>query len=157
MSRAKFKIRAKINEETLDRLRDKRTATGWIFIEVNGLYFPEHNWDDFVFAVLGAWIHNAMLFERSVVEIENPFMDGPLAFRVRRETGATNVSMSFYRNDEKFIDDIIEIPFRRYLAELRGAAKSVLNEVRARGLADCREAVGFQRDLDALVEFEASR
>src|SRR5262245_25700833 len=85
MTRAKFKIRARTTEETFVRLRQGRGATGLIFLEVDGTCFPERDWDDFVLDLLASWSQNIVLFRYSVVELENSFMDGPFAFRIRRE------------------------------------------------------------------------
>lgn len=153
----KLKVRARTTSETFERMRAKRSPTGVIFIEVDGFCFPERDWDDFVVDVLVGWIDNAIQLGSSVVEFDNWFMDGPLSVRTRRDDVATDsLAVTLRRNDEPFVPEVFHVDLRRYVAELRGAAKSVLNEITKGGFADGREAAALQRQMKALARFEAS-
>lgn len=150
----RFAIHAEVTDETFARLRHGRAATGQIFLTIGQQHFPAERWDDFVLALLGAWISNALLFEGFVVEIENRFMDGPWSFRVRREPGAAALTVMGLRGGE-VTTPTVQVPVRRYFALLRGAAKSVLNDLRAGGVSEGVDVDDLRRKLRDLIELEA--
>ena len=156
VSISKLKIRAHTTSETFERMRAKRSVTGRIFVEVDGFCFPERDWDDFMIDVLVGWMDNAVLLGRHVVEVDNRFMDGPLSVRISRDIGSDALAVTLYRNDEPFVPQVFHVDLRRYVAELRGAAKSVLGELRKGGEGSAHETVALEHQLKKLAGFEAS-
>jgi hypothetical protein len=62
----------------------RRLVSGPIWLELDGLSFPAHEWDDFPVVILGFWLTNIQPFllgQSSVCEC--PFMDGPYQFNVQ--------------------------------------------------------------------------
>lgn len=70
----------KVNSESFVR---RRLVSGPIWLELDGVSFPAHEWDDFPVVILGFWLTNIkpLLLGQSHV-CECPFMDGPYQFNV---------------------------------------------------------------------------
>jgi len=151
----KFKVWAKATEDTFKCLPTKRTITGHLFVQVGDFFFPEKGWDDFVVVVLGWWIENAILLDGPVVEVDNLFMDGPYSFRSRREPGEKTVALTFLRDGQPLIPEKIKVPFRRYLAAIRGGTKDFFNQLGTHGESLDTDTQVLKNQLDKLMKLEA--
>ena len=68
-----------------DAFARRRLVSGPIWLELGGLSFPAHEWDDFPVVVLGFWLNNLkpLLLGQSTA-CECLFMDGPYQFNIHR-------------------------------------------------------------------------
>ena len=124
-----FRVRAEKTDETAERILSGRTATGRLFVQAGDYSFPEAEWDDFVAVVLNWWVSNALALDGAVIEVDNRFMDGPFSYRVRREPGAENITITFVRNGQAELPAYVEIPYKSYLRSLYEGAEQFLDEL----------------------------
>lgn len=124
-----FRVRAEKTDETVERILAGRTATGGLVVQAGDYRFPEAEWDDFVAVVLNWWVSNALALDGAVLEVENRFMDGPFSYRVRREPGAENITITFVRNGQEESPRELKIPYKCYLRSLYEGAEQFLDEL----------------------------
>lgn len=86
------------------------SITGHIFLRGPTVGFPEEGWSDFPVVILGWWIEGLTEVvvgkERS---FQGMFMDGPYAFVVHREPGAS-ARISWGKRNEETSIGIVDIP-----------------------------------------------
>lgn len=150
----KFKLHARIRPTMRERTMGGTALSGLLFVEVNGLYFPAENWGDYVLPVLGWWLENAIKLNFPDSEVKNIFMDGPYSFRLCRSTGSDTVRLTLYQDDIA-IPGEYTISYPRLLAEHRGAAKSVLNEIRSIRLCGKLDSSILETRLEHIIRLEA--
>ena len=81
-------------------------------------------------------------------------MDGSYSFRLCRRASSDDVRLTLYR-DDAVIPGEYTISYRRLLAEHRGAANSVINEIKAMGLELGSEGSVLATRLEHLMRLEA--
>jgi hypothetical protein len=59
-------------------------VTGIVFVEVNGVAFPDRHWNDFVVVILSWWLEALGRVPGSSTPQICSFMDGPFHFEVQR-------------------------------------------------------------------------
>lgn len=61
------------------------TVTGVISLKINGVFFPEKEWNDFIIVLIKNWLDSSysLLYEKSDYE-EFFFIDGPYFFRTKK-------------------------------------------------------------------------
>ena len=150
----KFKLHASAQPTLRERTTPGGTLSGTLFFEVNGIYFPAENWGDYVLPVLGWWIENATKLSFPGSEVKNIFMDGSYSFRLYRRATSDDVRLTLYR-DDAIIPGEYMVSYRRLLAEHRGAAKSVINEIKSMGLELGQEGAILATRLEHLIRLEA--
>jgi hypothetical protein len=155
MMTSKFKVHAKAMPTQLQLENHGSSISGLLFIEIDGFYFPGENWGDLVLPVLGWWIENAMRLMLSELDVKNIVMDGPHEFYLRRAAGSDEVSVSFARNGRTLPEHYV-VGYSRMLAAFRGAARSILNELKPMGLDDCGDASTLKTRLEHLIRLEAT-
>jgi hypothetical protein len=155
MTKAKFKVHARAAPTKLQLENAlKSSVSGTLFIEIDDVWFPAHNWGDFVVPVLGWWIENAMRLTLPGIEVKNIFMDGSYTFSLCRSAGSDDVSLTL-REDARTIIGQYTISYGRCLATLRGAAKSVLNELKDLEFGGYGEAATLRSRLEHLERLES--
>jgi hypothetical protein len=87
-------------------------------------------------------------------EAKNIFMDGPYTFSLRRRSGSDEASLTLHE-DSRTTSGQFTISYERCLATLRGAAKSVLNELGDLGYGGHGEAETLRSRLEHLVRLES--
>jgi hypothetical protein len=65
------------------------TATGVIYFEHCGEYFPENGWSDFPVPILAWWLHE-LFSDANPTRLD--FMDGPFTLEVRRNGKTASIS-----------------------------------------------------------------
>jgi hypothetical protein len=130
------------------------SVSGYLCIEVGGLYFPSEQWYDYVIPVLYWWLENAMRLHFPDSEVKNIFMDGWYEFRMRRTTGTDDVLLTLYDHG-RLTSEPYTVSYKRCLATLRGAAKNVLNELKELGVDEQGEASTLRSRLEHLMRLES--
>lgn len=148
----KLTVRAKA-DPTPEDFQLGGSISGILFIEIGDVYFPAASWGDYVIPVLNWWIDNVMKIANSPADVKNIFMDGAYFFIMKRASGTDNVEVTLFEDDDRPIGSYI-VSYRRCLAQLRGAAKSVLNELRDFGLYEKTGAQSLQSYLGQLTRLE---
>lgn len=121
---------------------------------MDGTYFPSQGWGDYIVPVLGWWMENAMRLLLPDQTVKNIFMDGACWFSLRRTSGSDDVLLVLYE-DERNVTGEFTISYTRCLATLRGAAKSVLHELRDMGFSCEGESTVIQSRLEHIIRLEA--
>lgn len=152
--RAKLKIHARISPTPLERAAPQGSVSGRLFVEVDGVFFPDHDWFDFVLPVLGWWLEDATRLNSPALEVKSRFMDGPHELHLVRAVGAADVLLTLCKNGRSEPTQYM-ISYARYLAALRGAARSVLNELTELGWRGAPEASTLETRLDHLMQLES--
>jgi hypothetical protein len=148
----KVTVRAKV-APTPSNFQFGGSISGILFLEIGDVFSPANNWGDYVVPVLNWWIDSIMKIANSPAEVKNIFMDGPYFFVMKRTFGTDDVKLVLFEDDERPIGSYI-VSYRRCLAQLRGAAKSVLNELRSLGLYEKIGAQSLEGDLHQLMRLE---
>ena len=152
--RAKLKVHARISPTPLEKATPQGSVSGRLFVEVDGIHFPEYDWFDFVLPVLGWWLEDATRLNSPGLEVKSRFMDGPHELRLVRAAGAADVLLTLCKNGRPEPTQYV-IGYARYLAALRGAARSVLNELTELGLSGNPEASTLETRLEHLMQLES--
>jgi hypothetical protein len=129
------------------------SISGILFLEIGDIFFPAESWGDYVIPVLNWWMDNIMKIANSPADVKNIFMDGSYFFLMKRTFGTDDVELALFEDDDRPIGSYI-VSYRRCLAQLRGAAKSVLNELRGLGLYEKTGAQSLQGYLNQLTRLE---
>ena len=87
-------------------------------------------------------------------EVHSICMDGPYTFTMRRSTASDDVLL-ILREDSRTIVGEYTISYKRCLASFRGAAKSVLNELKALGVEERGEASILRLTLEQVERLES--
>ena len=132
----------------------RSSISGTLFIGLGDVCFPAQHWGDYVLPTLNWWIENAQRLNFAEQDVKNIFMDGPYTFHLRRSRGRDDLSITLGEGVRR-TTGVYTISYRRYLATLRGAAKSVLNELKEFGFRIQGEAAGLQSRLEHLERLEA--
>lgn len=131
-----------------------RPGPGVLYLELDGDFFPAKNWSDRVLPVLGWWMENALALSYPGASIRNVFMDGPYVFTTTRVSEEDQLVVSLYgRSGEPLGDRSIQ--YSRYLASLRGAAKTVLQQARQLGFKDSEDLRTLETRLVHIERLEA--
>ena len=78
---SQFKIKLKTDE-----FAKRRLVSGPIWLELDGVSFPAHEWVDFPVAILGFWLTNIQpLMRGRATFCDFPFMDGPYLLGIHVE------------------------------------------------------------------------
>ena len=155
MTSVKFKVHAHLAPTRYELDHDlKSSISGTLFIQAGDVYFPAHGWGDYVIPVLYWWLDNAMRLYLPDSEVKNICMDGPYTFCTRRSAGSDDVLLTL-REDARNITGQYTISYGRCLAAFRGAAKSVLNELRDLGVAEQGETLTLRSSLEQLERLES--
>ncbi|MCC6554439.1 MAG: hypothetical protein IT372_15785 [Polyangiaceae bacterium] len=155
MQRAKFKVHASVSPTQMERSLMKGGISGSLFVEIDDTFFPARDWYDYILPVLGWWIESAMRLNMPESEAEFRFMDGPHEIRMRRSTGTDDVTVTMWSNGRLVTDRSYIVSYMRTLASIRGAAKSVINDLRAEGFVDHPETSTLQTRLEHLMRLES--
>lgn len=153
-------IVAQPTAETWARLSRRDSATGILFVRAGSFCFPEKGWDDLLFACLTAWTSNAVIMHGSGIEMDNGFMDGDFAFRVRRldrlPLSKARVRMSFLRGGRALPGaPVLNLSLRSHALELGRAARALLEAAAARRRSSAPDVRALRRalaDLQAAAE-----
>lgn len=154
MTHSKFKVYAHALPTPTDLASPGFSISGRLCIQIDNVYFPTENWYDYVVPVLGWWIDNAMRLYLPESEVTSIVMDGSYEIRMRRAAGADDVRLTLYENGKARPDQYI-IGYGRCLAALRGAAKSVLNELKDLGVDERGEIWSLRNTLDQVIRLES--
>jgi hypothetical protein len=145
----KIKVHASISKDG-----SASSATGPLYLQVEDDYFPHEGAKTYVIVVLCWWMQNAMALMLAESEVKNITMDTASTCRMRRAAGSDDLTVVLYDgNARPYAQHIVS--FKRYLAGLRGAAKSVLNELATRGLDRTSDADALRDQLLQLESLEA--
>jgi hypothetical protein len=156
MTKARFRVFAHAEPTELQVQNALRSSiSGTLFVELDDTCFPARGWGDYVVPVLGWWMENAMRLNLPDSEVKYIVMDGPYEMRMRRATGSDDVTTTLWWNGRKLVDREYVISYGRCLAMLRGAAKSVLNELKELGFRGDGEASTLQSRLEHVVRLES--
>jgi len=154
MTHSKFKVHAHASPTQMDLAMPRYFMSGRLYIEVDGVYFPTEGWYDYVVPVLCWWIDNAMRLYLPDSEVKNICMDGPYTFYMRRSVGSDEVLLTL-REDARSVTGQYTISYKRCLATFRGAAKTVLNELRELGVEEQGETSNLRSSLVQLERLES--
>jgi hypothetical protein len=123
-------------------------------LQIEEDYFPHEGAKTYVCVVLCWWMQNAMALMLPESEVKNITMDTASTCRMRRAAGSDDLTVMLYDgNGQPYAQRIVS--FKRYLAGLRGAAKSVLNELVTQGLGRRSDADALRHQLQQLESLEA--
>ena len=140
-------LEIRVNPETLEH---GGNITGTLAVGLNGHWFPDPDWNDFVVVVLGWWCRSlrALLSEASA---ELPFMDGSYRVRIER-SDTTFARVLLMNNDGRVLGEGVA-SLSALIAGVDRAARVVLHECRARGwdTEDVEELSDGHRSLAAAV------
>jgi hypothetical protein len=151
---SKFKVHAHVSPTPMQFESPGSSVSGELHIEVDDLCFPTEGWHDYVTPVLCWWIENAMRVYLPDSEVKSICMDGAYEFSMRRGAGGDEVSLTL-REDHHTVIGHFTVSYKRCLATLRGAAKSVINELAEMGLTRLGEASGLPGYLEQLERLES--
>jgi hypothetical protein len=150
----KFQVQASVTPSTEGKAAARGSIPGTLVVRVADTCFPSENWVDLVIPVLGWWLENTMRLVLPDSDVKNVFMDGPYAFHMRRCVGSDDVLLTFSENG-RIVSQLYTVSYRRCLASLRGAAKTVLGQVRARGLGNHPDVSTLETRLEHLLRLES--
>jgi hypothetical protein len=75
-------------------------TTGVIYLSVEDVFFPEKNWNDFVFTVLSWWMKSADNLNKGLTSTEDfNFMDGPFKFNINKK--GDKIYIKLFRRDKE--------------------------------------------------------
>jgi hypothetical protein len=151
---AKLKIHSRISPTSLEKTTPQGSVSGRLFVEIDGLYFPDYDWFDYVLPVLGWWLEDATRLLSPGLEVKSRFMDGPYELGLVRTAGSADVLLTLCKNGRPGPNQY-KVSYARYLATLRGAAKSVLNDLAEIGLNSSPEASTLETRLEHLERLES--
>lgn len=127
-------MRIHIDKDSLNKSRSG-LITGRISIEINGTFFPEREWDDFVVVILNFWGEAFKRLIENGHSEEFRFMDGPFYFQgTLGETGTLDFEFIDGRDsrNHKIIDKTqLSIPEMKMILE--EAVHSVLSIIESQG------------------------
>ena len=151
---AKLKVHARVSPTPLEKATPQGSVSGRLFVEVDGLYFPNYDWVDYVLPVLGWWLEDATRLLSPDLEVKSRFMDGPHEISLVRIAGTAGVLLTLCKNGRPEPTEYT-INYARYLATLHGAAKSVLNDLAEIGLNGRPESSTLKTRLEHLQRLES--
>lgn len=150
----KIKVHASIETVYLGDEEPAASATGPLYLQVEEDFFPHEGARTYIVVTLHWWIQNAMALMLPDSEVKNITMDTASTCRMRRAVGSDDVAVVFYDgNGRPYAQHTVS--FRRYLAGLRGAAKSVLNQLAEQGLDRTGDAGSLRDELVQIERLEA--
>jgi hypothetical protein len=150
----KLRVHAHVSPTLLRVAQPEGDISGRLFIEVDGTYFPGYGWVDLVLPVLSWWIESSMRLFAPGMEVDHTFMDGPYVFSLRRDPGSDNIAL-FMREGRRVTPQQYTASYARWLASLRGAAKSVINELAVLGFPETGEVSTLKSRLTHIMRLEA--
>lgn len=117
-----FKINTSV--ESIEKNKSGN-ITGIINVSVNGFFFPEVNWNDFVIIVLSWWLEGAnRILTHASTEETFKFMDGPLEFKVRRKKNDLEIRF-FHKNS---LQNNISVNCKLFLDEIVQSAQKIIDK-----------------------------
>lgn len=107
------------------------SVIGIIYFDLDGYFFPEHGWDDFVVALV-SWLAKITIelsFDKKK-EVEMDFMDGPFKISLRLNN-KSQCTVSFVEGeklagDKEIIHKTITLPFEDFKKEVIKACSKIL-------------------------------
>lgn len=124
-------IEVRINLELLEDPYSRGKGLGKIYVKIGEDYFPEENWDDFMFMVLSEWSY---ALTKMIKEKENEgvleFVDGSLAIKLSRITPEVCTAyLGGWDKVEQIVDIIytVEIDFMTFCTQVDQANKKVID------------------------------
>jgi hypothetical protein len=129
----KIKVHASLLSTATDSSDSRGWLTGLLYLQIGEEFFPTEGGGDYVLLNLGFWMENAMRLMLPESEVENTWRENSYTFDLIRSAGSDDVILRLYDNRGQMMSKHV-ISYRRYLAALRGAAKSLLNEIEEKGL-----------------------
>jgi len=127
-------------------LTGRNSVTGEIWMEVDGVPFPEERWSDFPVVILSWWLGNVAELDAEVAEsVCLEFMDGPYSVVLSRVPGVPDIV------DVRCVDrsqpDRSEAETRVSLLEAQEAIRRAADAV----IASCRRRRWNGQDVSDLV------
>ncbi len=150
----KLKIHARLSPREGPERAPRASVSGVLYLEFDGAFFPGENWVDYVLPVLGWWMEGAPRLFQPDQDVKNVFMDGAQAFVLRRVAGSDALAVRLVDGGGAVLDQFT-VHYSRYLTGLRGAARSVLREIRDRGLPGSEDVSTLETRLEHLLRLEA--
>lgn len=148
----KLRVHASITPTQTGPAAKDTSISGILYLDFAGDFFPAEHWGDYVMPVLESWIDELMKIANSPAEVKGRCMDGPYVFAASRAFGTDDVTFRLLYDDRPLGSHVVS--YRRCLSQLRGAAKSVLNEMKAAGLAGGTTESSLESSLRQLVDLE---
>ncbi len=98
--------------------KHKNNITGNIYINFDGSFFPERNWNDFIIIIINNWINSSYNILSGYTKYEEfYFMDGPFLMKVRKIDSEvcvielvenhTNILLSYRISARDFFEEIL--------------------------------------------------
>jgi hypothetical protein len=128
-------------------------VSGTLYLQIGDAYFPTEGWVDLVVPTLGWWMDNALRLSSPDAGVVNRFMDGAYQIRIARPADSMQLLLEL-TDGKRAVHEPLTVDFARYLAALRGAAKSVLREVRMMGLPLSPDISSMETGLEHLQRLE---
>jgi hypothetical protein len=108
--------------------------TGVLFVELDGVAFPDARWNDFVVVVLSWWLEALAPLRGGALPRVCLFMDGPFQFEVQPDAGDTcRVKLVDGRRTASVVER--QVPMRDIVDAVIGAARQVLDYCESSGWA----------------------
>ncbi len=149
---ARIRVHATLTPTELQRSMGG-AISGKLCLQVQDVYLPAANWIDLVVPVLTWWIDSALGLATPDARVVNRFMDGTYQILITRSAGQPTIAITL-TNHGRAVAGPFSVPLERYLAALRGAAKSILHEIHREALPHSLDIASLVGALDHLERFE---
>ena len=128
--------------------------TGPLYLQIGeDEFFPFEDATTVVAVVLGWWINNAMRLLLPDSAVDNITMDSSASFQTERAAGTDDVTLRLCDSDGRSRGQYV-VSYKRYLASLRGAAKSLLHEIEAHSLLGHSDAEPLRDNVTHIERLE---
>ena len=139
-----------IEPETL-RVNEAGSATGNIWLDLNGKAFPADDWNDFIVVVTGWWVAALLRLVSGERTRENvPFMDGPYSVEVTLDpSGILRFKALRDIGDRKNEIASGDEPAEDFILALISQSRALLHACRVQGFSS-KDVEALQIRVDAL-------
>jgi hypothetical protein len=129
----KLKVHAHAKPTKLQLTEPSSALSGTLYVQIGDAFFPGEGSGTYVTWSLDAWMQDAMKLLLPDTDVQSIYMDSNAIMCLRRRAGSDDVTVRFYDHDGSLMSEHV-VSYKRYLAALRGAAKSLLHEIEEQGL-----------------------
>lgn len=151
----KVRVYARTSPTDVQMRNPTYSLSGILYLQVDDTFFPYEGAGTYVVENLGFWMESAMILIRPESEIKNIYKDNNCEFYISRAAGSDCMTIRLHDHDGRLMSSRV-ISYKRYLAALRGAAKSLLNEIDEKGLDGGADTDTLRDRLKHLERLEAS-
>jgi len=150
----KIKVHAHIRPRETVAEGLAHALTGPLYLQIGeDIFFPHEGAGTVIAPVLDWWLQNAARLLRPDTEVDNATMDSSAVFHAKRVASTDDVILRLCDSAGRPAGEYT-VSYRRYLAALRGALKSLLHETAEHGLESHRDSESLRVNLVHLERLE---